>query len=340
MNGVIGRTYSEAQLAIPGFTYNAENSTASGTVSANGLELNLYYDRNEYPYEFRFLEQGTNNKLAEPVTGKARYEAQVTHTAQDIPGYTLVTERNQAITIAIEDGTTAIKNVKTFYYTEQTVDIKYVAMTSEGGTLSSYQDNGVKVINGTVNGSAPTAKDGFRFVGWFKDEACTQPVEEGWVKNDKLTPEKTKDLGNDVKSYEAATYYAKFEEALTDLTIKKEYTGGAPLDPNQSAVFVVKGEGLGTEGLTVVLNRGNSYQVTINGLKVGTTYTVTEKNSWTWRYTLKNVFPESGSITLEANGNNKVEFTNTLSNPYWLTGGTYCDNRFNGKNTTITPASN
>ena len=339
MNGVIGQPYSEAPLTIKGFTYNTGKSTASGTVSANGLELNLYYDRNEYPYEFRFLEQGTNTKLAEPVTDKARYEAQVTHTAQDIPGYTLVTARSQAITIDIEDSTTAVKNVKTFYYTEQTVDIKYVAVTSEGGTLSSYQDNGVKVVNGTVNGSTPTAKDGFRFVGWFKDAGCTEAVDADWVENDKLTPQKTKNYGtteDPVMGYEAATYYAKFEEALTSLTITKTYKDGKLLDNNQSAVFTVSdGKGF---SIDVVIHGSDS--VTINGLKVGTTYTVTEKNSWTWRYTRENVSPANGSITLEANGNNKVEFTNTLNNGYWLTGGTYCDNRFDGKNTTITPASN
>ena len=96
LDGVIGQTYTEASLTIPGYTYNAEKSNPSGTLTAEGLVLNLYYDRIEYPYEFRFLEQGTNTVLADPVTGKARYQAQVTQAAQDIPGYTLVSDENQA----------------------------------------------------------------------------------------------------------------------------------------------------------------------------------------------------------------------------------------------------
>ena len=333
---ISGFTYVKG-TAVVGETTKEFNApkTPEAVLTADGLVLNLYYDRIEYPYEFRFLEQGTNKVLADPVTGNARYQAQVTQTAKTIPGYTLAEgiAVNQAITIDIEDGTTADKNVKIFYYTEQTVDIKYVAVTPERGTLSSYQDNGVKVVNGTVNGSTPTAKDGFRFVGWFKDAACTVAVDESWVDaSNKLTPQKTKDLGDNVKGYEAATYYAKFEEALTSLTIKKDYTGGALMDPNQSAVFVVTGDGLGAEGLTVVLNRGNGYQVTINDLKVGKVYTVTEKDSWTWRYTRESVSTANGSIKLEADGKT-VTFTNTLNNGYWLTGGTYCDNRWIDKTT-------
>ena len=120
---------------------------------------------------------------------KARYQAQVTQTAKTIPGYTLVSAENQAIHIAIEDGTTAVKNVKIFYYTEQTVDIKYVVVGPDGcGTLDNYQDVQLKVTTGEVKGSAPTAADGFKFVGWYKDKDCTQPVDAAWVADSKLTP--------------------------------------------------------------------------------------------------------------------------------------------------------
>ena len=317
LNGVIGTKYSETPLTIDGFRYNGTKSSAEGTLTEAGLVLNLYYDRIEYPYEFRFLEQGTDNVLAAPVTGNARYQAQVTQTAKDIPGYTLVSSANQAINIAIEDpANTASKNVKIFYYTEQTVDIKYEVVGPDGcGTLDSYQDNGVKVITGTVNGSMPTAADGFKFVGWYKDEACTQPVNSNWVDaNNKLTPGKTVKYG-DKDGYAAATYYAKFEYDITDLTITKTYAAGAPKDPNQSAVFTVTGDGTSID----VVIHGNG-RVTIKGLKVGTTYTVTEKVGWTWRYG-----QNSESIKLKATGNN-VAFTNELNNNKWLTGGAWCDN--------------
>lgn len=332
LNGVIGTEYSETPLNIPGFKYNGAKSNPSGELTAAGLVLNLYYDRIEYPYEFRFLEQGTEKVLAEAERGYARYQAQVTQTAKDIPGYTLVSAKNQAINIAIEDpANVASKNVRTFYYTEQTVDIKYevVGPTANCGTLDNYQESQLKVITGTVNGSMPTAADGFKFVGWYKNEACTESVNANWVANNKLTPGKTKNYGTaekPVMGYEAATYYAKFDYDITDLTITKTYADGAPKDPNQSAVFVVIGGDLG-EGLTVVLNKGNNFKVVIKGLKVGTTYTVTEKTGWTWRYTTDPTSQNSQSIQLVANeGNNTITFTNKLDNNKWLTGGAWCDN--------------
>ena len=326
LNGVIKNTYSETPLTIAGFKYNGEKSTPSGTLTEAGLVLNLYYDRIEYPYEFRFLEQGTDRVLADPVTGNARYQAQVTQTAKTIPGYTLVSAENQAINIAIEDpANVASKNVKIFYYTEQTVDIKYVVVGPDGcGTLDNYQESQLKVITGEVKGSAPTAADGFKFVGWYKDEACTEPVDSSWVANNKLTPGKTRNYGTaekPVMGYEAATYYAKFEYDITDLTITKTYAAGEPKDPNQSAVFTVTGDGTSID----VVIHGNG-RVVIKGLKVGTTYTVTEK-TWTWRYMTTLTSQNSQSIQLvDGDGNNTITFTNKLDNNKWLTGGAWCDN--------------
>lgn len=323
LNGVIGTEYSETPLNIPGFKYNGAKSNPSGELTAAGLVLNLYYDRIEYPYEFRFLEQGTEKVLAEAERGYARYQAQVTQPAKDIPGYTLVSAKNQAINIAIEDGTTAVKNVKTFYYTEQTVDIKYEVVGPDGcGTLDNYQESQLKVITGEPKGSTPTAATGFEFVGWYKDEACTQLVDANWVTDNKLTPDKSKNYGTEaapVMGYEAATYYAKFEYDITDLTIIKTYNN--MLDDNQSAVFTVTGDGTSID----VVIHGNG-RVVIKGLKVGTTYTVTEK-TWTWRYTTALTSPTSGSIQLVAGeGNNTITFTNTLTKNKWLTGGAWCDN--------------
>ena len=214
LNATIGTDYSESPLTLTGFTYNAGKSTASGKLSADGLVLTFYYDRNVYPYEFRFLVQGmTETKVADPVTGSARYQARVTQGAKEVPGYTLVlgTTNQQTIDIVAEEGNTAVNNVKIFYYVEDTVDIKYEVVGPTGcGTLDNYQDNTVKVIDGTPEGSTPTASAGFKFVGWYKDKDCTQPVDAAWIADNKLTPQKTANLGNDVKGYEAATYYAKF----------------------------------------------------------------------------------------------------------------------------------
>lgn len=324
LNGVIGTEYSEEPLTIAGFRYNVEKSNAKGALTAEGLVLNLYYDRIEYPYEFRFVEKDRDpeKQLADSVTGSARYQAQVTQTAKTIPGYTLVSTENQAIHIAIEDGTTAVKNVKIFYYTEQTVDIKYKVVGPDGcGTLDNYQDVQLKVTTGEVKGSAPTAAEGFKFVGWYKDEDCTQPVDADWVKDSKLTPDKTKNYGTaekPVMGYEAATYYAKFEYDVADLTITKQ--GCENIDENQSFLFDVTGPNGYSK--RVVINGNGS--VTIKGLKIGT-YTVTEVTNWSWRYAADS---SSQSIELKPAVTNAVTFVNTRSNHKWLGGDAYSKNIF------------
>lgn len=327
LNVVIGTECSETPLTIPGFTYNGTKSNASGELTAAGLVLNLYYDRIEYPYEFRFLEQGTDKELAASVTGNARYQAQVTQKAKDIPGYTLVSAENQAINIAIEDGTTAVKNVKIFYYTEQTVEIKYevVGPTASCGTLDNYQESQLKVTTGVVKGSTPTAADGFKFVGWYEDEACTHPVDGSWVAANKLTPGKTRNYGTaeaPVMGYAAATYYAKFEYDVADLTITK--SGAEDIDENQSFIFTVKiWAHYGTEEFVltrfkVAIQGKNS--VTITGIPAGVHYTITEDSNWSWRYNAQEV---TGVLNP---GSNSVTITNRRINSKWLGGDAYCQN--------------
>ena len=324
LNGVIGTEYSETPLTITGFQYSGEKSNAKGTLTEEGLVLNLYYDRIEYPYEFRFVEKDSDpeKQLAESVTGTARYQKLVAQGAKDIPGYTLVSAENQSINIAIEEDTTAVKNVKTFYYTEQTVDIKYEVVGPDGcGTLDNYQDAQLKVTTGEVKGSAPAPADGFKFVGWYKDEDCTQPVDADWVKDSKLTPGKATNYGtaeNPVMGYEAATYYAKFEYDVADLTITKQ--GWQNIDENQSFIFDVTGPG-GYSKRVVVNGNGS---VTIKGLKIGT-YTVREDANWSWRYTADS---NSQNITLNPTLTNAVTFVNTRSNHKWLGGDAYSKNIF------------
>lgn len=324
LNATIGTDYSESPLTLTGFTYNAGKSTASGKLSADGLVLTLYYDRNVYPYEFRFLVQGTTEtKVADPVTGSARYQARVTQGAKEVPGYTLVlgTTNQQTIDIVAEEGNTAVNNVKIFYYVEDTVDIKYEVVGPTGcGTLDNYQDNTVKVIDGTPEGSTPTASAGFKFVGWYKDKDCTKPVDAAWIADNKLTPQKTANLGNDVKGYEAATYYAKFEYDLADLIISK--TGCEDIDENQSFLFKVEGEGFST---TVAI-KGNT-SVKITELKVGT-YTVTEITDWSWRYTNKDYVKSADITPTKPDDVYTFNFANTRSITKWLGGDAYSKNVF------------
>ena len=327
LNATIGTDDSESPLTLTGFTYNEGKSTASGTLSADGLVLKLYYDRNVYPYEFRFLDQGTKKPIADPVANRARYQARVTQGAKEVPGYTLVlgTTNPQTIDIVAEEGNTAVNNVKIFYYVEDTVDIKYEVVGPTGcGTLDNYQNNTVKVIDGTPEGSTPTASAGFKFVGWFKDEACTEAADASWIGDEnKLTPGKTKNYGTQetpALGYEAATYYAKFEYDLADLIISK--TGCEDIDENQSFLFKVEGEGFST---TVAI-KGNT-SVKITGLKVGT-YTVTEITDWSWRYTNKDYVKSADITPTKPDDVYTFNFANTRSITKWLGGDAYSKNVF------------
>ena len=230
-------------------------------------------------------------------------------------------------------------------YEEQTepaeteVEIKYQIVGPENsGTLDPVSENLLLPVSGTETGSGdenrsggtadlllagvgdtaagstPTAAEGFVFVGWYSDEACTQPVETSWVSDNKLVPGKTKNYGTaeaPVMGYEAATYYAKFAADATELTITRQ---GQDIDEGQSFIFDV----VGPDGYNKRVAISGSGSVTIKGLKTGT-YTVTEVTAWSWRHTACGV----QSVTLQPAQIGTADFTNAISNGGWLSGAYY-----------------
>lgn len=194
--------------------------------------------------------------------------------------------------------------------TEETVNINYVSVGPAGASFGSVApvSETVMVESGTALGSTPTPGTGFKFVGWFKDQACTQPVDAAWIENNKIIPQKT------TEAYEAATYYAKFDYAVADLTIKQV---GEIADENQTFIYVVTGGDLPESGIKVAV-KGNS-SVTIKNLKIGS-YTVTEETNWNWRC---GTTGSSQDITLQGAQTNEVSFTNNASNFKWLSGNAY-----------------
>ncbi len=330
LNALIGTTYTEDPLTIPGFIYNAGKSNANGTMTAAGMDLKLYYDRIEYPYEFRFLEQGTDKVLAETVTGSAKYQTQVTEKAKEIIGYTLVSDESQSIGIAIEDpANTAQNNVRIFYYQEQEVTIQYVAVGPDGtqnpvgiGSVTPGSET-VKTVTGIPAGSvASAASIAYKFAGWFKDEACTEAVDAPWVTDGKITPQKTGDVdaSGTAQTYETATYYAKFDNNLTSLTIRKT---GEAYDSTDTFIFDVF-TAAGDKVTTVTLKLNGS--ITISGLTVGETYIVSERTSGT-RYKAKN----SINIELDEDASkNSMNFVNEIEEHKWLSISDSVRNIFNG----------
>ena len=307
--GDIGTTYTADPMTIPGFTYDStvEGTVTSGKLTANGLELKLYYTRNSYPYQVRYLEQGSGKQLADPKNGTGKYGQVISESAIAIDNYTAVDPTSLTLNIRIEEGTETKLNIITFYYTENKVTINYQVVGPDGcGTVTPTSET-LKVLSGKAQGSTATANETFRFVGWFKDAGCTQAVDASWVEENKLTPVKATDA-----VWTAATYYAKFEYNLTTLTITK---GGG--NANDSFIFDVMKDGKVEFTVSV---KGNG-SVTIAGLIVGDTYTVTERGSWSWRYQAE----KAKTITLQPTGNN-VTIQNSLSILYLLDGSDYKQN--------------
>ena len=127
----MGSAYTADKKSYDGFNYARATAEVGGNVQKtfqandpvryqvprdNLLVLNLYYDRIEYNYEFRFVEDLTEATVADPVTGAARYGSTVVQGYKNLEsdGYALKEgqSENAQITVTMEDG----KNVYTFHY--------------------------------------------------------------------------------------------------------------------------------------------------------------------------------------------------------------------------------
>lgn len=324
--GNIGTEYSASPITIPGFTYDStvEGTLISGELTASGLHLKLYYTRNRYPYQVRYLEYGSGKALADPKNSTAKYGEVIYENAILIDNYDCVSSTTQTITIRIESGDNAQLNIITFYYKEKQATINYVAVGPDGATnFGSVNPSSetVNVISGHAQGSTPVAAEDFRFVGWYTDATCTVAVTDadGTVDgNNHFTPAKQNG------KYVSDTYYAKFEYNLTQLTIHK--TGAADIDKNQTFIFHITGDSANDRTKDIdlkVVIKGNG-SATLKDLPVGN-YTITEESGWSWRYTPDQLTKE---IEATGTGTNEITFKNTRSYDNWLNNSAYAKNDF------------
>ena len=156
-----------------------------------------------------------------------------------------------------------------FEATEKECTIIYVAGT--GGKVSLATET-FKVGTGIPSGSIATADTGYKFVGWYDQDNKLVGSEA------EFKPAKQSN-----NLYATATYTAKFELALVDLTIT---VSGE--DANQSYIFTITGtsdDGSSEISLKIVLV-GNASK-TIRDLPVGT-YTIEETANDSKIYCSKN----------------------------------------------------
>ena len=204
----------------------------------------------------------------------------------------------------------------------QPEDVGTVTLNKDGAEAGTTTSETVGVVTGVPVGATAASVDTtlYRFVGWYDNAACEgDPIST----NASYVPTKE---SNELWPT-SSTYYAKFEYNVTTLKITK--TG---MEDGESAVFTVTGKGI-ESGITVVVPNGG--EVVIDGVYVGSIYTVTEIGGWTWKYTAN---ATTISKTIEAPPNeNLVSFTNTLNNDHWLSGENRKTNVF--KKAIATPAA-
>lgn len=200
LNGLIGETYTAEWLTIAGFAENETKSNTSGELTVAGLVLNLYYDRIQYPYEFRFVNSYTNEVITGydfgTTNGNARFGDRVTYTAPErlgALGYKLDTVKSsasQAIDIRIEDPANVAKlNVKTFYYIPyfNVVHVQRDPATENVTRTPNEVDLTPSIVDNRYDLTAQVAA-GCLYGGSFSNADCTEVQEYGAGNPTSFTP--------------------------------------------------------------------------------------------------------------------------------------------------------
>lgn len=287
----MGSTVTVKSKAVAG--YFPELTSTSVQITEENQVIKLYYQSGtKLTYTVKYVEtvNGVDQDIA-PSETQTTTSIQVVEFAKNVEGYTPdYYQKTLELTASGE-------NVVTFYYTKQ-VTIKYVPL--EGGSVTPETETLIRTT-GEAQGSTATPDASYKFVGWYNNEECTgDPVST----DAKFVPQQVNGV------YEGATYYAKFELDVFDLTITKAGDKDK-IDQNQIFVFRVVSDDKKTDMEVTVKGTGS---VKIKGLPLGTTYTVTEDTNWTWQYK-----PDKSEEVFTPSGDHSVTFTNTYSKSNWLT---------------------
>lgn len=116
-----------------------------------------------------------------------------------------------------------------------------------------------------------------------------------------------------------------FKVHITTCSLTITKTGRELIDEKQSFIFNVKGKdnNIDLDVVIAIEDNEKSGSITINDLPIGE-YKVTEKTSWSWRYT-----PEGGAEkSVDLSNTDRITFTNTREKTLWLNGCAYAPNKF------------
>lgn len=196
-------------------------------------------------------------------------------------------------------------------YTEKETTIYYKGVGNgkvafaEGDVYMDTPTETLAFYSGKAKGAKVLPGDGAEFAGWFKDEACTKPVEavDGVVGADNSFKPNA-NIIND----ETVTFYAKFETG--SVVINRENA-----NPGQVFVYHVRN----TEGLdmyvTLKCDANGKGTVAILEASLTATYTVTELSDWSWRNSPDN--QKNGSHEADKN-QLTFTFNDVPSNKKWI----------------------
>lgn len=306
-----------------------------GTLTEGGLEFKVYYSRKSAGYTIKFLEWGTNVQLDRTLS-QNQYKVGSEHeftapSAIRVGGVdynfypTAEKPQTQSMTIQVNEEI----NVLIFYYQMKQVTIYYHAVCLIPGAnkvdFGRVSSNKQDLTTNQVDGSIAMASGGFKFLGWYSDENCTNRVQT----DPSLKPNVPSD---DVH------YYALFEPITTDLVIQKETSA----ETTDNFLFRIQGHDKQAYIDLIVSVSGEKGSAVIRNLPVGS-YTITELTDWSWEYenkpswkfvvgsaTEKSGEANSADITVSENGG-KIEFTSTFDDSDWLENETSIDNKFTGE---------
>lgn len=329
--GNIGSTHDIVPQTFSGFTvygtgYIKDSGTTplldpetvphfTVTVREQGTELYIFYTRNTQSYKVYYLKYGTDISNLPQLTdtspgvlrpiesGTGTFGSAVAASAKPVSGMNCVSNLSQTIILRANDA----QNYIIFYYAPLQYTVEYKVWQYGGGTLSQT----IEVVNGTYpfSGSTATAKTGYRFDGWYTDEACTVPVgDTGTVTGSKLVPT-TLNLDAAPK---VNTFWARFVPVVGNMTIVRE--NGTADEGNGDRVFVYRITAADDPAFELYVSiRGNG-SVTIKNM-VCREYMIEQQSNWSWRYN-----DTSQKVTVSERTPTEVTFGKAPVNNKWLNG--------------------
>lgn len=253
---------------IPGYTLKT-NTEQELTIGADPKKNVIYFEYEENTATISYS-AGTGGSVSYATEGvKAVTGTPVGTTPIPAPGYefegwytdseykTPVTEDDATVDesthkLTPKANSDGLYEDKTFYvkFKEKDVTISYVAVTSDGGSVSAASET-IQAKTGTAKGSTATAKPGYSFKDWYTNSGCTTAVAaaDGTVSGNKFTPAKGSD-----GVYETETFYALFAE--NKVTITYTTTTGGTVDKQSEEVAASTGT---ASGVTAIPDAGYEF---------------------------------------------------------------------------------